>query len=33
MSQREVKAIIDKTMAFIADNISEENKKILFELL
>ena len=33
MSQREVKAIIDKTMTFIADNISEENKKILFELL
>ena len=33
ISQREVKAIIDKTMAFIADNISEENKKILFELL
>ena len=33
MSQREVKTIIDKTMAFIADNISEENKKILFELL
>ena len=33
MSQREVKTIIDKTMTFIADNISEENKKILFELL
>ena len=33
ISQREVKGIIDKTLAFIADNISEENKKILFELL
>ena len=33
ISQREVKTIIDKTMTFIADNISEENKKILFELL
>ena len=33
ISQREVKSIIDKTLAFIADNISEENKKILFELL
>ena len=33
ISQREVKAIIDKTMAFIADNISEETKKILSELL
>ena len=33
ISQREVKAIIDKTMSFISDNISDENKKILFELL
>lgn len=33
ISQRDVKATIDKTMAFIADNISEENKKILYELL
>ncbi len=33
ISQREVKALIDKTMAFIAENISDENKKILFELL
>lgn len=33
ISQRDIKATIDKTMAFIADNISEENKKILYELL
>lgn len=33
ISQRDVKATIDRTMAFIADNISEENKKILYELL
>ena len=33
ISQREVKAIIDKAMTFISDNISDENKKILFELL
>lgn len=33
ISQREVKSIIDRTMTFISENISEENKKILFELL
>ena len=33
ISQREVKSIIDKSLSFIANNLSEENKKILFELL
>lgn len=33
ISQREVKSIIDKTLAFIAENISDENKKIILELL
>ena len=33
ISQREVKSIIDNTMTFISDNISDENKKILLELL
>lgn len=33
ISQREVKSIIDKTLQFIAENISDENKKIIIELL
>lgn len=33
ISQREVKSIIDRTLAFIAENISEDNKKIILELL
>lgn len=33
ISQREVKTIIDRSMIFIADNISDENKKILMEYL
>lgn len=33
ISQREVKSIIEKSLQFIQENISEENKKILFEIL
>lgn len=33
ISQREVKATIERCLEYIANNISEENKKILFELL